>query len=120
MKRVVTRDVLVTVAARWQLSWEGSVQEVEALKAVWSLLHTCRDGVPDLDIIWQHLTRAQALLPTAILQCANWLLSVDTTYIFRIQGSYLGFSHHLFLQWHLVGTFLCRWTMTDHTTAITE
>ena len=81
---MVTRDVLMAVAARWQLSWEGSVQEVEALKAVWSPLHTCRDGVPDLDIVWQHLTGAHALLPTAILQYAHWLLSVDTTCIFRI------------------------------------
>ena len=69
----------MAVAARWQLSWEGSVQEVEALKAVWSLLHTCCDGVPDLDIIWQHFTSAQALLPTAVLQYAHWLLSVECT-----------------------------------------
>ncbi len=68
---MVTRGVLMAVATGWQLSWKGSVQEVQALKAVWSLLHTCRDGVPDLDIIWQHFTGAQALLPTAILQYAH-------------------------------------------------
>lgn len=65
---MLTRDVCMAVAARWQLSWKGSVQEIQPLKAVWSLLNTCRDGVPDLDIIWQHFTGAQALLPAAILQ----------------------------------------------------
>ena len=84
VKRGLTRDVLMAFAARWQLSWEGSIQEVEALQAVWSLLHTCRDDVPDLDIIWQHFTGAQALLPTAILQYAHRLLSVDTTYILNV------------------------------------
>ncbi len=74
----------MAVAARWQLSWESSIQEVEVLKAVWSPLHTCRDDVPDLDIIWQHFTGAQALLPTAILQYAHRLLSVDTTYILNV------------------------------------
>ena len=69
----------MAVAARWQLSWEGSVQKVQALEAVWSLLHTCCDNVPDLDIIRQHFTGAHALLPTAILQYTHWLLSVDTT-----------------------------------------
>ena len=79
VKRVLTRDVLMAVAARWQLSWEGAVQEVQALKAVWILLHTCRDGVPDLDILWQHFTGTKALLPAAILQYAHWLLSLDCT-----------------------------------------
>ena len=79
VKRVLTRDVLMAVAARWQISWEGSVQEVQALKAGRSLLHTCRDDVPDLDIIWQHFTGAQALLPAAILQYAHWRLSAECT-----------------------------------------
>jgi hypothetical protein len=82
VKSVLTRDVCMAVAARWQLSWKSSVQEVQPLKAVWILLHTCRDGVPDLDIIWKHFTSAKALLPTAILQYAYWLLSVKWTTCF--------------------------------------